>query len=125
MSSDIAIIVNQVTVFLGAVVILALIVWIVQSIFYLRAKLHAETRLEKELSVLAEKDEQVRSILVKLDAEIATEGIKSEAYIKACDVLSQAARSLKAAERDAVFDGIQRSMPYLSKIIRKSLGVAA
>ncbi|MGH9967793.1 MAG: hypothetical protein ACREBG_08135 [Pyrinomonadaceae bacterium] len=116
-------IVYQATVWLGAVLSVGLVVRIIYSFFRTKAKLQAEMRLEKEISLLAEQDTQVRNILAELESEIASKGVKPETYNKARDIVFRAARRLKADERAAVFEGAQPSVPHVSKIVKKSMGV--
>ena len=115
---------NIVAVALASVVSVLMIYGIIKSIYRLRSKLRAEEELERELSLLVENSEEVRDILLELDAEIADKNIRDETYLRARKVVSEAARKLKKNERIAVLEGVDASIPYVSKILKKSLGAA-
>ena len=114
---------SKVTIWFSAGLIVVLIAHIFYSFFRTMFKFRAEIRLERELAYLAKQDGQVRQILTELESEIASKGVNPKTYDKACDAVSRAARSLKADERSAIWEGTPLSLPHISKIVKQSLGL--
>ena len=113
--------VYHISVLLGGAVVLALVLRLAYSISCTVKKLEAETALEQELKLLAEHNDEVRRALAQLDSEITTTGVRPESYTRACEIVADAAKNLKRKEQQVVFEGTPPPLPYLSKIVSRSL----